>query len=249
VAYRLDASSEYTLPYEHFSVVVSRERRMPLYSAVNIGGGTRARRIPRTNVWKLDPRISAQYQILTECYGRENEGYFSRGHMTRREDANWGTKAIATRADADTFHVTNAVPQAQSFNSPVWLGLEQHLLSHTNQDDMKVSVITGPVFGNDDLEMFGVRIPSQFWKVIAFVHDRTSALSVTAYLASQATQVAGLRDAQFVFGRFRDWQVPVRRISRLSGLEFGTLVSHDPLAGADERFALELGRVSDVYTE
>jgi endonuclease G, mitochondrial len=247
-AYRTDEPSEYVLRYEHFSVVVSCERRMPLFSAVNIAGGTRTRRISRTNVWKLDPRISAEYQILTECYGREDEGYFSRGHMTRREDANWGTKTVATRADADTFHVTNAVPQAQSFNSPVWLGLEQHLLTHTNQDDMKVSVITGPVFGKDDLEMFGVRVPSQFWKIIAFMHDRTGALSVTAYLASQAAQIAGLREAQFVFGRFRDWQVPMRRIARLTGLDFGALAGHDPLARADERFALELRRVSDVFT-
>ena len=249
VAYRVDARDHYVLPYQHFSVVVSCERRMPLFSAVNIDGNGPRRRVSRTDVWKLDPRIPPKYQILEECYGRANEGFFSRGHMTRREDANWGSRQLAVLADADTFHVTNAAPQAQSFNSPVWLRLEDHLLTHTNEDNMRVSVITGPVFSEDDPEMFGVRVPTRFWKVITFVHDRTRKLTVTGYLASQAEQVAGLRDLQYVFGHYLDWQVPLRCIVRLSGLDFGPLLQCDPLAGADERFALQLEKASDVYTQ
>lgn len=249
VARRVDACDQYVVPYQHFSVVVSCERRMPLFSAVNIDGAGPRRRVPRTDVWKLDPRILSKYQILEDCYGRENDGFFSRGHMTRREDANWGAGKAALLADADTFHVTNAVPQAQSFNSPVWLGLEDHLLKHTNEDDMKVSVITGPVFSEDDPDMFGAQVPTRFWKVIAFVHDRARKLVVTAYLASQAEQVAGLRDLQYVFGRYLDWQVPLRRIAQLTGLGFGQLLRFDPLAGANERFALQLEKASDVYTQ
>lgn len=249
VAYRVDARDEYLLPYQHFSAVVSCERRMPLFSIVNIDGNGPRRRVPRTDVWKLDPRIPEKYQILEGCYGRASDGFFSRGHMTRREDANWGARKDAILADADTFHVTNAVPQAQSFNSPIWLGLEAHLLTHTNEDEMKVSVITGPVFSEDDPEIFGVRVPTRFWKVIAFVHDHTRKLVATAYLASQAAQVAGLRDLQYVFGHYLDWQIPLRRVVRLSGLDFGPLLRYDPLAGADERFALQLERPSDVYTQ
>lgn len=249
VAHRVDARGHYVLPYQHFSVVVSCERRMPLFSAVNIDGSGPRRRVPRTDVWKLDPRIPAKYQILEDCYGRANDGFFSRGHMTRREDANWGAREAALLADADTFHVTNAVPQAQSFNSPVWLGLEDHILKHTNEDDMKVSVITGPVFSEKDPEMFGTRVPTRFWKLIAFLHDRTRRLVVTGYLASQAEQVAVLRDLQYVFGRYLDWQVPLRRIAQLTGLDFGPLLRFDPLAAADERFALQLEKASDVYTQ
>lgn len=249
VAMRTDLPGDPVLCYHHYSAVVAREWRMPLFSAVNIDGTVRRRKVPRTDVWKLDPRIPAKYQILQECYGREQEGFFSRGHMTRREDANWGPSKLASLADADTFHATNAVPQAQSFNSPIWLGLEAHLLHHANADQMKVSVITGPVFSEEAAVMFGIRIPSQFWKVIAFVHEHTKKLTAVAYLASQAEQITALRDVQYVFGRYRDWQVPVRRLARMTGLDFGQLTSCDPLSGADERFALQLGKLTDVYTQ
>lgn len=247
-AHRIDEPSLYVLPYEHFSVAVVCDRRMPLFSAVNLDGSTRKSRVARTNIWRLDPRIPSRYQILTECYGREGDGYFSRGHMTRREDAKWGPSAIAKKADADSFHVTNAVPQAQSFNAPIWLRLEDHLLKHARADGMKISVMTGPVLTDDDVEMFGILIPRRFWKIIAFIHDNTKRLSVTAYLASQAEQVAGLRETQFVFGRYRDWQVPVRRIAQLSGLDLQQCAAFDVLAKADDRFALELRRPQDVYT-
>jgi endonuclease G, mitochondrial len=249
VALRTDRAAESVLTYHHYSVVVAREWRMPLFSAVNRDGTVRRRKVPRTNVWKLDPRIDAKYQILEECYGREQDGFFSRGHMTRRKDANWGTAGIAAAADADTFHATNAVPQAQSFNSPIWLGLESHLLRHTNEDEMKVSVITGPVLSDGVPTMFSVRIPTQFWKVVAFVHDRTRKLTAVAYLASQADQVSALRDLQYVFGGYRDWQIPVRRLATLTGLDFGRLASCDPLTRADDRFAFEIRKVADVYTE
>jgi endonuclease G, mitochondrial len=249
VAVRIDVSGDAVLRYHHYSAVVVSEWRMPLFSAVNVDGTARRRKVARTDVWKLDPRIPAKCQILQECYGREREGFFSRGHMTRREDANWGPAKLAALADADTFHATNAVPQAQSFNSPIWLGLEAHLLKHTNADQMKVSVVTGPVFSEAAAVMFGVRIPSQFWKVIAFVHERSKKLTAVGYLASQSEQVTSLRDVQYVFGRYRDWQVPIRRLARISGLDFGTLTSCDPLSGADERFAFQLGKLTDVYTQ
>jgi endonuclease G len=197
---------------------------------------------------KLDPRIPTEFQILTECYGRESNGFFSRGHMTRREDAKWGPVAIARKADADSFHVTNAVPQAQSFNAPIWLRLEEHLLKHARADGMKISVMTGPIFADDDFEMFGALVPRRFWKLIAFIHDDSGQLSVTAYIASQAEQVADLRQPQFVFGRYRDWQVPVRQVARLSGLDFDQCARYDVLAGADDRFALELRSAADAYT-
>jgi len=249
VAHRIDAPGEYILRYQHFSVVVARQRRMPLISAVNIDGNAPRRRVKRTDVWKLDPRIPIECQILEDCYGHAHDGFFSRGHMTRREDANWGSMKTARLADADTFHVTNAVPQAQSFNSPIWLGLESYLLTRANADHMRVSVITGPILSEDDLEMFGMQIPSQFWKVIAFVNDRTCRLSVAAYLVSQELQIEGLRELQFVFGQYRDWQVPLRRVAKLSGLDFLHLLKYDPLSSADDRFVFQLKEASDVFTQ
>lgn len=249
VAYRIDQPESPVLDYRHFSVIVNQARRMPLLSAVNIDGRREQSGIPRTDIWKRDPRISESAQILEECYGPSVDGYFSRGHMTRREDPNWGTVEEATQADADTFHATNAAPQAQSFNSPIWLGLENHLLKNAHTDDMKICVMSGPVFGDDDIEMFGVKIPIRFWKVVAFVHDVTGALVATAYTTSQALQVRDLREPQFVFGKYKDWQVPLANVTATTGLDFSHLEAADPLAKAGRRFALALEDFSDVFTE
>ena len=107
---------------------------------------------------------------MHECYGSPPK--FSRGHMTRREDPGWGSPAIGKRGNEDSMHVTNTTPQMQAFNAPIWLALEDYALQHAREDEMKISVFTGPYFTDDDPEMYGVRIPLIFWKVIAFIHDR-----------------------------------------------------------------------------
>lgn len=246
VATRLDAPGEYLLPYRHFSVAVVKSWRLPLFSAANIDG-KREKKVVSKSLWRRDSRIDAKYQILEECYGNQSDGFFSRGHMTRREDSNWGTQAQAEQADADTFHVTNACPQAQSFNAPVWLKLEDYLLKHARVDNMRISVFSGPVLNNSDITMHGVKIPKQFWKIVAFLHDETGKLVTTAYLASQAKQIDGLRRPAFVFGEFSDWQVSVATISELTGLNFNALKRSDPLRNASTDFALELRSLSSIY--
>ncbi len=54
--------------------------------------------------------------------------------MTRREDPVWGTETAALRGNADSMCVTNTIPQMQSFNAPVWLGLEDYALDHARED-------------------------------------------------------------------------------------------------------------------
>lgn len=247
VCFRTDIDDEYIIPYRHFSVAVAKSRRLPLFSAVNIDGRKEVTGIPRTNIWKRDPRIPLSAQILRECYGREDKGFFSRGHMTRREDPNWGGADEATQADADTFHVTNAAPQAQSFNSPIWLGLENYLLKNAKIDDMKISVFSGPVLSDEDIEMFGVQIPSKFWKIVVFIHDESKKPTATGYLTSQTTQIEGLRQPQFVFGEYRDWQVPISRISSESGLDFSHLDDLDPMQQAGKSFLLRITDFTNIF--
>ena len=82
-------------------------------------------------------------------------------------------------------HVTNTTPQMQAFNAPIWLALEDYALGHAKEDEMKISVFTGPYFDDHDPEMYGVRIPRAFWKIIAFVHDETGELCATGYEMNQ----------------------------------------------------------------
>jgi endonuclease G len=133
-------------------------------------------------------------------------------------------------------HVTNVVPQMQPFNAGIWLGLEDYALQNCREDDMRISVFTGPfLFANDPL-YFDVKIPRSFWKVIAFIHDETQELCATGYTMSQESF---LGEPEFVFGQYvtpehKTTQVPIRTIEDRAGLSFGPLRSVDPLDQAEE---------------
>ena len=213
------------LKYQHFSVVMSQSRRLCIYSAVNIDGRTPRR--GRRPSWRLDARIPASQQIRDECYG--NEPLFARGHMTRREDPIWGTRDEAELGNVDSMHVTNTVPQMQPFNAGVWLALESYALENARRDQMRISVFTGPFLLADDPVREGVRIPRSFWKVIAFIHDKTGKLCATGYTMSQEDY---LRDEEFVFGRHETTQTRISSIERRARLSFGRLAALDPLRGA-----------------
>jgi endonuclease G len=222
------------LRYQHYSVLMSKKRRMCFLSAVNIDGNL-SRKSARVG-WKWDPRIPKAQQIMNECYG--NPPKFSRGHMTRREDPGWGDARAARRGNEDSMHVTNATPQMQAFNAPIWLALEDYALQHAREDDMKISVFTGPYFARNDPTMYGIKIPRSFWKIIVFIHDETKKLCATGYEMSQKQSL--VPEEEFVFGAFQSpqlnvaTQVSIASIARRSGLDFGKLPSIDPLAGDEE---------------
>jgi endonuclease G len=220
--FTVDGNTEDILKYEHFAVMMSRSRRLCLFSAVNIDG---LQSIPMARAgWRTDPRIPLEAQIRKECYGAEPK--FSRGHMTRREDPVWGPRDTALKANLDSMHVTNVVPQMQPFNGGVWLELENYALQNARKDDMRISVFTGPFLTSEDPTRYGVKIPTEFWKVIAFIHDGTGKLCATGYTMSQQDF---LRDEEFVFGQHKTAQRSLASIEQRTGLSFGPLAALDPL--------------------
>lgn len=237
------------LRYTHFSVRQSISRRAPFYSAVNIDGARRVSGVERTDLWRLDPRIEIAHQNLRDSYGNAGAGFFSRGHMTRREDPNWGDEKTVKQADADTFHVTNAAAQQQGFNAGLWLSLEDYVLDNTDREDIKVSVLTGPIFAQDDPEYYGVKVPVSFFKIVGFKHFRTRRLTTIGYKRSQATylpaKAAG--GARFVFGDFDDTQVPIKSLAQDTSLDFGTWLEYDVMAGADVSLEVRVRNATDLY--
>jgi endonuclease G len=206
---------------------------MCFYSAVNVNGNL-SRKVTR-GPWKIDPRIPREGQIMKECYGSAPK--FSRGHMTRREDPNWGNEVEASLGNADSMHVTNTVPQMQPFNAGIWLGLEDYALQNSRGDHMSISVFTGPFFSKNDPIMYGVKIPISFWKIIVFIHDDTGKLSATGYTMSQRSY---LQREEFVFGQHETSQTPINAIEQKAGLDFAMLSSLDPLRHTNESLSAEL---------
>ncbi|MDH2328252.1 DNA/RNA non-specific endonuclease [Cereibacter sp. SYSU M97828] len=231
--------------YTHFSVLMSASRALPLFSACNIDGKLSDRDVPRTDTWRRDPRIDNQFQNLREGYGDERRGLFSRGHMTRREDPNWGDRETAKQADADTFHITNVAPQRQGFNGGIWLDLENYVLDNADRANLKVTVITGPVLAEDDPVYYNRKIPTAFWKVLAFIHAETGALTTIGYRRSQMDHLPR-PVSRFIFGDFEDTQVSIASIAEETGLDLSAFAEHDVMAGG-EAFQLRVRSVSDFY--
>ena len=216
------ADGKTVLDYMHFSIAMSKSRRLAFYTAVNIDGNQLVDVKRSNDRWYFDPRIDEAYQIGPEFY-QSND--IDRGHLVRRRDPNWGVEAV--KANEHTFHFTNCSPQHKNFNQKAWLDLEDYLLDNARDHSVKVSVFTGPVFREDDVSYRDAQIPDQFWKVAVMLKD-DAALSATAYLQTQEDLIGG--DLEFVYGQFGTYQVPVTQIEELTGLDFGNLREADPLA-------------------
>jgi endonuclease G, mitochondrial len=224
------------LPYHHFSVVMQRKRKLALFTAVNIDGGKADQPRRDSDKWILDPRISVSEQTGEDVY-RDND--LDRGHLVRRLDPAWGPKSAA--AVDDTFHFTNCAPQHHEFNAgrTLWLGLEDYVLQNAVTADLKVSVLSGPVLDDNDPQYRGVALPLQYWKLVAMMR-KDGKPSVTAYLLSQESlldefrteRTPGTLPESFSYGAYRTFQVPVRRIAGLTGLDLAPYIAADPL----ERF-------------
>lgn len=210
------------LNYTHFSIVLSKSRRLAWFTAVNIDGA-QSKPLDRSNDrWYFDPRIDRRFQCGPELY---QDNPLDRGHLVRRLDPVWGDQAEV--ANEDTFHFTNAAPQHSSLNTKTWLGLEDYILENADREDMKVTVFTGPVFRSDDMLYRSIyRIPAEYWKVVVIVKD-DGQLSATAYLQTQKNLIV---DLEFAYGGYKTYQVPVSLVEDLTELDFGDLRTHDPLA-------------------
>ena len=170
------------LHYHNFSLMQHAVRKFPFFTAANIDGN-RFVSLKRTDVfdsgrdrWLKDKRIKYKHQWGSELYSAAKSD-FDRGHMTKREDVQWGKNIASARKGAQsTFYYTNAVPQREELNREVWRMLENYILhDETVGQNLRINLLTGPVLRDEDpvfvttVRNEHIRIPSLFWKVIYFV--------------------------------------------------------------------------------
>lgn len=207
--------------YTHFSVAMSQSRRYARWVAYNIDGGRIVKAGIKRVGWKRDPRIPSAAQVGDELYGNS---IIDRGHLAKREDLLWGTPEEAARANADSFFFTNASPQHKAFNEGIWKQLEDAIFRETDVADLKVSVFTGPIYRDDDRVYRGVRIPRDFWKIIAWV-DEEKGLRASAFVMTQDDLIANLE--ALGLEKFKVYQVRVADVEARTGLAFAKLGAAD----------------------
>jgi endonuclease G len=217
------------LTYPRFTVLLEPERRLAVVTAVNIDGSA-LHDLPRTGEWELDARVPAAEQAGPAVYASND---LDRGHLVRRRDPGWGTRAEARDAMEATFIYPNAAPQASGFNQSkeLWLGHEDHVLEFADTTDERLSVFTAPVLADDDPPYRGIRIPRRFFKVASWATEDAGALRLAAagFLLDQSDLIDVTQGALAVpsLGAFRTFQVPIADIEVLAGVDLGALVEAD----------------------
>lgn len=245
----------FELKYQHFSVVMNGARRLAFFTAGNVDGAsvvTIGRKSGNVTIetpegfeasekWYDDDRVEDDQITNQALYDSADfTSFFQRGHLVKRTDPMWGNEPKARRGEADTFHFTNCAPQHSGFN-PVktrWAGVEDWITNGSNNQDLRVTVFTGPVFRNDDPMFDTIRVPREYWKIVARVDE--GELLATAILADQSDLLE--QQEAIRAGRAEDlpdfpdklpdeYQVTIAEIEQLTRLDFGSLRDHDTFAG------------------
>lgn len=185
-------SDDGVLHYINYSLQLSVSRGFPFFTATNIDAFN-FKKAPRKDSWRKDDRIDFKHQWGTELYSALKSD-FDKGHMTKREDVQWGDSiAIASKAADSTFFYTNAVPQLSDLNQKIWRSLEDYILhTEARNNGLKICVFTGPVLRNQDpwfvTEVNGrkIQLPILFWKVVVY-KDRLGNISRAGFLMSQSS--------------------------------------------------------------
>ena len=222
-----------SIPYTHFSLCLSAERRMARYVAWNVDGA-RMVKLPRSD-FALDPRIDAEHQWGNALY---SDNVLDRGHIARRADLCWGGIAEAQQANGDSFYYTNIAPQHQAYNQSsrqgLWGELEDHVFAQAGIARLRLSVQAGPIFRPTDIEYRGARIPAAFWKLIGW-RDLEDLPRLTAFILIQEDLLGDL-ETTLTFEPFHLYQVSLEELSGQTGLDFsrhpdGDVMRHVNQAG------------------
>lgn len=241
-----DGAPKGELKYHHYSVLMSKSRKLAFVSAVNVDGEAEYKEPRGTDRWYYDRRLDDSDQAGPDLYGGND---LDRGHLARRDDAAWGdTQKEARLGNDDTFHWTNCAPQHLVFNQStkaaeqgleLWGNLENHVSAQLARGLKRLSVFNGPVFRASDRSYRGVKLPQEYWKLVAYKGDDGKAHAL-AFKLSQAELLDEIpEELTFDPGNFGVFQIKVRDIETLTRLDFGDLFKGDPLEqdGKESAFA------------
>ncbi|SKA94628.1 DNA/RNA endonuclease G, NUC1 [Prosthecobacter debontii] len=216
-----DGPSEAPLDYVYYSLVMAPERRMARYAVCNVDRH-RMLSLARTgDRWYRDSRLPLDQQMEAAFFvGNE----WDRGHLCRASSLRWGEVATARSAYQSAFFLTNATPQHAYFNQGTWLRLERSIYDELHPDSARITVFSGPVFRDSDIEYRGYRIPRSYWMVALYQNESDPAHPhVEACLAHQYTlQPDGGYTplARSMTGEFKVYATSVQAIEQETGLTF-----------------------------
>jgi endonuclease G len=238
---KLNDGKSIELKYYLYSVLFHKERKLPLLSAVMVDGNMDLRldKSERKDKWLRDHRIPLEIQLDDDFYTGSG---FDRGHMSRREDANWGKTAEEAKRNADlTCMFTNACPQVGKLNQSklkgLWGKLETAILEKGAQKEAKKTskliVFNGPILRDDDPYFGDVQIPLDFYKIVLWLTD-LGQLKATAFILSQKEflDISELEELNIDQNKeFQLFQTSILELEKLTQLDFSKISPFDTFKG------------------
>lgn len=229
------------LDYTHFSILYSLERKLPIFTAVNIDGSNQIEIVRSNDNWIFEETINPEKQIGPSFYKKTNKE-FHRGHIVRRMEPCWGNKIVAEKAEEETFRYVNACPQHRNFNPKIWLELEKSVLEKgAIAHNKRLTVFSGPVLHNDDLPYYEkindeyLFIPFMFWKIVVWKKDNENTYAI-GFVQSQKELIYPHLDATYKNKRVKSefdkyierlrfknnavYQTNIENIEKITGLSF-----------------------------
>lgn len=226
-----DVEGDAQLRYCHFSVWLSRSRRYARCAAWNVDGGNL--KVVKDRGFRLDRRDGLdEFQLGEEAY-RGNS--LDQGHLARRADVAWGSLEVARQASYDSCYYPNITPQHFAFNRSsikqddprggLWGRLENTLLDSALAQDLRFSVMAGPVFGRKDRRFLHAdlefTLPDEFWKVVVYRDAETGEDRSYGFLLSQGRLLGNLAIAEGI--PLEEWawaQISLRELENKTGVTF-----------------------------
>jgi endonuclease G, mitochondrial len=239
----LKTGSRPVLDYYFYSTIQHSVRKMPIISAINVDGNLANRKdeTKRVDVWLRDNRMDYEMQLDDKFYKASK---FDRGHMSRREDANYGPTPELARKFADmTCIYTNACPQVPGLNRSnkqgIWGKLEKAILEKgvnaENGKSTSITVFNGPIFDDDDRFFRGIQIPMEFWKIVLWFNEKGK-LRATGFKLSQADLVGEIDFEKLGFdtdSAFVEQRCSISSLEKLTNIDFSGIKPLDTFRASD----------------
>ena len=247
------------LRYYKYSVIFHELRRMPLISAINVDGDLDKREdhTKRRDKWIRDSRLDYDIQLNDKFYKKSG---FDRGHMSRREDANWGETAADAKRNADlTCMHTNACPQVPAINRSnkrgLWGSLEKIILENGAIKEEgktgRISVFSGPIFKESDPVYKGVQIPMEFYKIVLWLDDERE-LKATGFKLSQRELVGDIDFEDIGIDRnivFKAYQCSIRSLQMMCSIDFSDMYEFDTFQHEYDRALLDEAHLKEILND
>jgi endonuclease G len=185
-----------------FLVAYDEQRENPAWATYRIPGDRKYGTLPRPSRFSTDTRTKAR--VTHDNYTRTG---YDRGHMVPN-------LAIASRfgakAQAETFLMSNIVPQKAGLNQGPWRLLEETIAETTAPHCTEIWVIVGPIYDGPTRKLpSGSVIPSAFFMIIA--DETAQGPRFQAFIMPQTTTRGD---------NFRNYRTTVHDVQVRTGLDF-----------------------------